>query len=91
MSGESLALVVLMIVALGCTAAMAAVMNLVPGKPLSWDNYRSLQTDNTSGRNDLAAFGVEPKSIDLVVPDYLTGSTHQRHGLARHHFERDLL
>jgi uncharacterized protein YbjT (DUF2867 family) len=60
------------------SAAMAAVMNLVPGKPLSWDNYKSLQTDNTSGKNDLAAFGVEPKSIDLVVPDYLTGSIHQR-------------
>jgi NADH dehydrogenase len=60
------------------SAAMAAVMNLVPGKPLSWDNYKSLQTDNTSEKNDFAAFGVEPKSIDLVVPDYLTGSIHQR-------------
>ncbi|MCW8925259.1 MAG: complex I NDUFA9 subunit family protein [Xanthomonadales bacterium] len=60
------------------SAAMAAVMNLVPGKPLSWDNYKSLQTDNTSDANDLACFGVEPKAIDLVVPDYLTGSVHQR-------------
>lgn len=60
------------------SAVMAAVMNLVPGKPLSWDNYKSLQTDNTSDANDLACFGVEPKSIDLVVPDYLTGSVHQR-------------
>lgn len=60
------------------SAAMAAVMNLVPGKPLSWDNYKSLQTDNTSEKNDFAAFGLEPKSIDLVVPEYLNGSIHQR-------------
>ena len=60
------------------SAAMAAVMDLVPGKPLSWDNYQSLQTDNTSDRNDFAYFGVYPRAIDLVVPDYLTGSIHQR-------------
>ncbi len=60
------------------SAAMAAVMNLVPGKPFSWDNYQSLQTDNTSEKNDFAFFGVEPKTIDLVVPYYLTGSVHQR-------------
>ena len=57
---------------------MAMVMNLVPGKPLSWDNYKSLQTDNVSDRNDFAYFHIDPKSIDLVVPDYLTGSARQR-------------
>jgi NADH dehydrogenase len=60
------------------SAMMAAVMNLVPGKPLSWDNYQSLQTDNTSDRNDFACFGIEPRAIDTVVPDYLAGSLHQR-------------
>jgi len=60
------------------SAAMAAVMNLVPGKPLSWDNYKSLQTDNISERKDFARFDIDPKSIDLVVPDYLTGSIRQR-------------
>jgi NADH dehydrogenase len=59
------------------SAAMAAVMNLVPGKPLSWDNYKSLQTDNISDRRDFARFNIDPKSIDLVVPDYLTGSIRQ--------------
>jgi len=60
------------------SAAMAMVMNLVPGKPLSWDNYKSLQTDNVSDRKDFAYFHIDPKSIDLVVPDYLTGSIRQR-------------
>ncbi len=30
------------------SAGMAMLMNLVPGKPFSWDNYLSLKTDNTS-------------------------------------------
>jgi len=60
------------------SASMAAVMNLVPGKPFSWDNFQSLKTDNTSSRNDFAYFGVDPRAIDQVVPDYLTGSVHQR-------------
>jgi len=60
------------------SAAMALLMNLVPGKPLSWDNYKSLQTDNVSSRNDFEYFHVKPLSIDLVVPDYLTGSIKQR-------------
>ena len=60
------------------SAAMAAVMELVPGKPFSWDNYQSLKTDNTSNVNDFAYFGVNPLAIDQVVPDYLTGSLRQR-------------
>ena len=60
------------------SAMMAMAMNLVPGKPMSWDNYKSLQTDNVSGRNDFAYFHIDPKAIDLVVPDYLSGSMRQR-------------
>ena len=60
------------------SAAMAAVMNLVPGTPLSWDNYQSLQTDNISDKNDFSYFHIEPLEIDLVVPDYLNGSLRQR-------------
>jgi NADH dehydrogenase len=60
------------------SAAMAAVMNLVPGKPLSWDNYLSLKTDNVSDDDGFKRFGVTPRSIDTVVPDYLAGSLHQR-------------
>jgi uncharacterized protein YbjT (DUF2867 family) len=60
------------------SAMMAAVMNMVPGKPFSWDNYQSLKTDNTSDKDDFDYFGVMPLAIDLVVPDYLNGSLHQR-------------
>jgi len=60
------------------SASMAAVMDFVPGKPFSWDNYQSLKTDNTSNEKGFAYFGIDPRSIDLVVPDYLTGSVHQR-------------
>ena len=60
------------------SATMAAVMDWVPGKPFSWDNYQSLKTDNTSSKNGFAYFGIYPRAIDVVVPDYLTGSVHQR-------------
>lgn len=60
------------------SAAMAKVMGLVPGKPLSWDNYLSLQTDNVSDQSGFSYFGIEPRSIEVEVPYYLTGSPHQR-------------
>lgn len=60
------------------SAAMAKVMGLVPGKPFSWDNYQSLQTDNVSDESGFKYFGIEPRSIDTEVPYYLTGSPHQR-------------
>ena len=60
------------------SAAMAMVMGLVPGKPFSMDNYRSLQTDNTTKNNGFAYFGITPRAIDTVVPDYLTSSIRQR-------------
>jgi uncharacterized protein YbjT (DUF2867 family) len=60
------------------SAMMAATMEWVPGKPFSWDNYLSLKTDNISSQNDFEYFGIEPRSIDQVVPDYLTGSMRER-------------
>jgi len=60
------------------SAAMARAMDLVPGKPFSWDNYQSLKTDNVTSQNGFAYFGIEPLAIDIVVPDYLGGSIYQR-------------
>ena len=60
------------------SALMARVMGLVPGKPLSWDNYLSLKTDSVSKKNGFSYFGIEPRSIELEVPFYLNGSAHQR-------------
>jgi NADH dehydrogenase len=59
------------------SALMAKVMNLVPGKPFSWDNYLSLKTDNTTDESGFSYFGIEPRSIEMEVPYYLKGSPHQ--------------
>ena len=55
----------------------ARVMDFIPGKPFSSDNYRSLQTDNTSEENSLWRFGIEPRAVEGVVSCYLGGSLHQ--------------
>ena len=57
----------------------ARVMDFVPGKPFSTDNYLSLQVDNVSEENALERFGIRPRSIETVVPNYINGSSHQKH------------
>lgn len=54
------------------------VMDFVPGKPFSTDNYLSLQTDNTSEENCLPRFGIRPHSIESLVPGYLRVSPRQQ-------------
>lgn len=61
----------------GLSRLQGRVMDFVPGKPFSTDNYLSLQTDNTSSGNDLPGLGIKPRSIESVVPGYLAGSPHQ--------------
>jgi uncharacterized protein YbjT (DUF2867 family) len=60
------------------SAAMALSMGVVPTKPFSWDNYQSLQTPNTTSKNGFAYFGIDPRGIETVVPDYLIGTPHQK-------------
>jgi uncharacterized protein YbjT (DUF2867 family) len=60
------------------SAGMAKLMDWVPGKPFSWDNYQSLKTDNISDQDGFNYFGIDPRSIELEVPSYLNGSVHQR-------------
>jgi len=55
----------------------AAVMEWLPGKPFSLDNYRSLQVDNVCRHNGFAAFGIEPVALEAVVPTYLGRFTAQ--------------
>ncbi len=55
------------------------LMDFVPGKPFSSDNYRSLQIDNTSTQNSLWSFGIRPRSLLSIVPGYLGNSLHQDH------------
>ena len=56
----------------------AGLMDFVPGKPFSTDNYRSLQTPNTSEKNCLWRFGIQPASIEKLAPDYLGPGRHQQ-------------
>ncbi|MGK2924682.1 MAG: complex I NDUFA9 subunit family protein [Lysobacterales bacterium] len=55
----------------------ARIMDFVPGKPFSTDNYLSLQTDNTSEVNSLPALGIEPRSVEGVLPGMLGVSARQ--------------
>jgi uncharacterized protein YbjT (DUF2867 family) len=54
------------------------MMDFVPGKPFSSDNFRSLQTDNISVENSLWRLGISPRSVESIVPGYITGSLHQQ-------------
>ncbi len=50
----------------------AALMEFVPGKPFSLDNFRSLQVDSVcSGRAFPDVFGIAPMSMEQVVPRYI--------------------
>lgn len=52
----------------------ATLLEYVPGKPLSLDNYRSLTIDSVCrGENALrTAFGIEPVAMEEIVTGYLT-------------------
>jgi len=43
-----------------------SVLGAVPGFPMGPDQYRSLQFDNTTADNDVAAFGVEPGELTTL-------------------------
>ena len=52
----------------------AAVMDFVPGKPFSTDNFRSLGRDSLCTENGFARLGIRPGSMKSIVPGYLTAS-----------------
>jgi len=49
----------------------AAVMEFVPGKPFSLDNYRSLQVDSVCDKGFPEVFGIAPESLEDIAPTYL--------------------
>ena len=61
----------------GLSRLQGWLMDFLPGKPFSSDNYLSLQIDSTSVENSLWRFGINPRSLRSIVPGYLTGSQHQ--------------
>jgi uncharacterized protein YbjT (DUF2867 family) len=52
----------------------AAVMDFVPGKPFSSDNFRSLSQDSICTENGFARLGIRPGSMKSIVPGYLTAN-----------------
>jgi NADH dehydrogenase len=55
----------------GLSKLQAVLLELVPGKPFSWDNYLSLQADSVCKENGFAKLGISPSSIEAIVPAYL--------------------
>ena len=49
----------------------ALVMDFVPGKPFSSDNYRSLLTDSVGGIDGLHRLGIAPTRMSAILPDIL--------------------
>ena len=47
------------------------VLGLLPGKPFSLDNFRSLTRDSVCSENGCAALGIEPEHMAPVVSQYL--------------------
>jgi NADH dehydrogenase len=50
----------------------AALMDFVPGKPFSTDNYQSLTVDSVCSSNGFSRLGLVPHSLELIAPGYLT-------------------
>lgn len=49
----------------------ARIFDFVPGKPFSTDNLRSLMVHSICDQSGLAALGIEPTSLETIVPTYL--------------------
>jgi NADH dehydrogenase len=51
------------------------VLGMLPGKPFSLDNFRSLTLDSICRENGCARLGIEPLRLAAVVPTYLGGES----------------
>ena len=52
----------------------AAIMDFVPGKPFSTDNFRSLLTDSVGSSDGLRQLGISPRSLRPDLADTLGGA-----------------
>ena len=48
-------------------------MDKIPGSPMSWDNYLSMQMDSVCQENGLEKLGITPYSIEAVMANHLSG------------------
>mgnify|MGYP006279313639 CR=1 FL=1 len=54
--------------------AQAFVMDFVPGKPFSTDNFRSLTVDNVCRDNGFTRIGIRPTPLRTIAPTYIRPS-----------------
>ena len=75
----------------GLSKLMANVFQLVPlFKPITRDNYRSLQVDSVCNEPFPPIFGIHPSSIEEIVPTYLAHQrVRERYYDMRQHARRD--
>lgn len=57
----------------GLSKLQAQLLELVPGKPFTMDNYHSLQIPSICSDNGFARLGITPRSLETIVPGYLRG------------------
>lgn len=72
--------------ALGRLQALAC--DLIPGKPFSSDNFRSLQTDSVGGIDGLHRLGIVPVRVCDRLPDILGHGQDRQSRLARYRERR---
>ncbi len=57
---------------------LARILEMLPGKLMSRDNFRSLQVDSLCKINGLDELGIVPHTIEGILPQYLAGQTARR-------------
>lgn len=83
------------IIALGkwLSLLQASLLQFAPGKPMTRDNYRSMQVDSIckdNGETLKSVFNITPSSIEAIVPRYLQDqSCRRRYDSFRQHAHRD--
>ena len=53
----------------------ATLLELMPGKPMTRDNLRSMEVDNVCDCDFATQFGFTPASLAAIAPAYLAGNT----------------
>ena len=61
----------------GLARLQAMLMDFVPGKPFSTDNYLSLKIDSVGGIDGLFRLGIDKTPIDAVMPALLRQTARQ--------------
>lgn len=56
---------------------------LIPGKPFSLDNLRSMTVGSVCTKNGLNSLGIKATPMEIIVPQYLNPTDHSRQQLSR--------